>query len=368
MDWLTIVYLGLPGTALLGYEGWRYYTGQLTTGIYPNSLVAPGIRLSAMLTLLLVLVMLVLHLALYGSIPMRLETGDQLFLHLSPLSRRRILLTLWFEGYAALVLPMLVLFVLAIPMLHILQVPLWSWILELISVTVFETTIRFISHLWNARIEVTWRHWVWYQLTRWLTLVPVLAIGATTTSSHPFLWQVGWIVSVILTALASFRYLLRQPWDGLYQHRGSRVLNLVLSIDTDAKAVVQYRMRAPSAWLVRRIEGIRHRPLSPLLWLILLRALRQKGVFRTLALLSSVAVFAMHVIPSLWIRLAALGFFVFILHRWWGLSVVPLYDKPIAEQFLSDPWQLRVQASRYRFRFVVSFFVLWVVIGVVLKV
>ncbi|OFW82007.1 MAG: hypothetical protein A2201_01660 [Alicyclobacillus sp. RIFOXYA1_FULL_53_8] len=116
---------------------------------------------------------------------------------------------------------------------------------------------------------------------------------------------------------------------------------------------------------MNRLERLRRRPLPPVFWLVLLRVMRQKGFFRYLTVITAGGIIAEHIISVEWVKLITMGFFVFILYQWWRLTVPPLYEKPITEQFLVDPWSLRVSMVRYRFWFILSVTALWIVAGYV---
>ncbi|ADG05025.1 hypothetical protein [Kyrpidia tusciae] len=349
-DWVTVLYLLIPGTIFAVRLLGRYYRGDLTSGLTADTGLLFGIPLRVLVAVVTFAAVLAVHMILYGNVPISLESGDLVFVLLSPLRRSWLLASLWMEGLISSLMSIAAIGILAVPFVRICRVPMGNWFGLLILSAGYEAVIRIAGQLLNVRDRMTWQQWIAYHIGRYLSYLPVgISVG----------WQIlgrpaaGWLVFLgaggAVSALA-VRYISRAEWDGLFQVRQSFLVSAVLPADPDAVSNIQFRMRRISAWLVRLAENLLHRQMHPVIWILLLRALRRKGMFRDLLFFTVVATSTLTIVSEAWIKWIYFGFCVFLFYQWWGIRIHPLYEVPITQQQIVDPWPLRVAAARWRVR------------------
>ncbi|GMA52223.1 hypothetical protein GCM10025857_35800 [Alicyclobacillus contaminans] len=108
VDWTVALYIVIPGLALLTYSVVQYYRGAWTKGLSPATIILPHIPLAVLVDGLLLILLFLYHLVSYGGVTWPLNSGDRLFLLLSPVRRWSVLTTLWgkISVYAWLGLPL----------------------------------------------------------------------------------------------------------------------------------------------------------------------------------------------------------------------------------------------------------------------
>ncbi|ATY84533.1 hypothetical protein CVV65_05840 [Kyrpidia spormannii] len=366
-DWVTTLYLLIPGTIFAVWWLGRYYRGDLTSGLTADTELWLGVPFRIVVAVAMFVVMMAVHVMLYGSLPIPLESGDRLFLLLSPVRRSWLLATLWVEGLIFSLMPVAVIGILSVPFVRICRIPLDTWFGMLVLLSGYEAVIRIASQLLNDRDRMTWQQWIAYHAGRYLSYLPV-GIGLTRQIlGRPGAgWGVLLGVGGTVSALA-VRYISRTEWDGLFQVRQSFLVSAVLPADPDAVSNIQFRMRRISAWLVRWTENLFHRQMHPVIWILLLRTLRRKGMLRDLMFFTVVATGTLTIGSQAWIKWIYFGFCVFLFYEWWGIRIHPLYEVPITQQQIVDPWSLRVAAARWRSRVVVGIGVAWVILWALLR-
>ncbi|QSO51758.1 hypothetical protein JZ785_23675 [Alicyclobacillus curvatus] len=370
VDWVSLIYVFVPGVALLSFMGWKYFHGAFTSQLVGRESSADTL-LPLVMMFVVTLLLLLWHWLTFGNIPFTLESGDAVFTFLSPLSRKQLVLTLWLEGWGWSLLPLLILYALMIPLLPYMHVIQSAWFVLLVTLAAYESAIRLISQLWNNSDALNWTRWLMFNSGRIATAVPVtVGVSRELTGGGWAITALFAVITVVCLGL-TYRYLMRRPWDGWMRFRPSRLVNLAMMavpVDTDDASKVQFRMRLPARWLVHSIELIetrwfQRRPMKPLSWLLMLRVLRRKQVFRDVGALTVAALMVERLSPIMWVKVLGLGFCAFMMVQWWKIVVTPLAEKPIQEQTLVDPWMLRVERNHLRVNTVVISLLIWVGLG-----
>jgi ABC-2 type transport system permease protein len=344
-DWVTALYILVPGAAAAVWGMHKYYTMPLPA---PQDHWILGLPFSTGVLALLSLALLALHVSWYGDMSLPLESGDRLFVLLSPLRRSWLWMSLWMERWLFHLLAVFILWTLSIPLVRACHVPAGAWAGGLVVFAGYEAAVRLASQWMNARDRLTWKRWLLYHAGRYLSYLPVALTLRLVFGGWPWLTDLLFAGFTILVMAISMRYALRTEWDAFFQARPHTLLAQLLPKDLDTSAQVQFRMRRISAAVVRWVERLMGRRLHPVAWLLLIRMLRRKGTFRDFVMLSVVAVTSMTVAPLLWVKLVCLGFCGFMFYQWWEISIRPQAETAIQSQGFVDPWTLRVAANRCR--------------------
>ncbi|QQE77883.1 hypothetical protein [Alicyclobacillus sp. SO9] len=335
VDWTTIVYLYLPALALLIYEGIHYYRGMWFTGMAPDTPLVGPVTYRMIVMVITFILMFLLHISVFGHISFPLRSGDRAFVLSSPIAKDIWFWTIWLQEVVWLMLRLFVVLILTLPILWFMHVSAFWWCITLLLTATYTSTVGMAAALWKQQDDFRFWRFLVFQLSRILSFIPL----SWTTSSlqahslHLSLWLLPLVIAAAVWVLS--RMQRRLSWNPLFRTNASPVLNFAGASDP-ASHQVAYSMRAPSQWLVRGIERTIHRSLSPVPWLLLLRALRTKGVWRTYLSLSAGAVFALRFVGSGPIKLLGAGFFIFLLYQYWKLNIRPLVRKPSMEQTIVE--------------------------------
>jgi ABC-2 type transport system permease protein len=361
-DWTVALYIVIPAAAVLAYVLFRYYRGDFTAGLQPTTHVWGPVTLQTLVPLVLMVLFLFGHVGQFGELVFPLESGDRLFVLLSPMRKRWLLTALWLEGFVWQ-LPEAALYVLlTYPLLQVFGVRAVTWGIALVVIAAYETTVRMASCVWNPKHRFTVSRWLGYNALRLLTFFPIGRVINRVWSGHPgdLLWLTP--LTVLLT-LAAGVMLVRKDWDAFSYQRPSGALSLVIPPDQDSSLKIHFWMRRPSQWLVHRLERLRKTPLRPITWLIATRALRRRGLVRELLWLTVGVVTALNRIPVLWVKGAALACAVLLLGEWWNFVIRPLYESAAKEQTVCPPWSLMVDGQRIKVSFLAVAAILWLIVG-----
>jgi ABC-2 type transport system permease protein len=361
-DWTVALYIVIPAAAVLAYGLFRYYRGDFTAGLQPTTHVWGPVTLQTLVPLVLMVLFLLGHVGQFGELVFPLESGDRLFVLLSPMQKRWLLSALWLEGFVWQ-LPEVALYVgLTYPLLQVFGVSAFTWGIALVVIAAYETTVRMASCVWNPKQKFAASRWLAYNVLRIVTYFPIGRVINRVWSGHPgeLLWMAP--LTVLLT-LAAGVMLVRMDWDAFSYQRPSGALSLVIKPDQDSPLKINFRMCRPAQWLVHRLERLRKTPLAPMAWLIATRALRRRGLVRELVWLTAGVVVALHRIPVLWVKGAAFVCAVLLLGEWWNLVIRPLYESAAKEQTMRPVWSLMVEGKRSKVWFLSAVAVLWLTVG-----
>lgn len=335
LDWTTIVYLYIPALALLIYEGNRYYRGLWFAGMSADAPLAGPVTFRMIAVLVTFVIMLFLHISLFGHISFPLRSGDKTFALSAPVSTDIWFCTLWLEEWIWLTIRLVMVILLTLPILQFMHVPVLWWCLTMILSAAYINTVRFGGTLWKQQDDFRFWRFIVFQVLRIVTFLP---LGWTASSLEPHTIHLGLWILPAPTAASMWilsRMQRRLSWNPLFRGNASAALAFVGASDPASHQVV-YSMRAPAEWVIRGIERIIHRSLSPVLWLLLIRSLRTRGLWRTYFSLSAGAVFALRFVGSGPVKVLGAGFFLFLIYQYWKLNIRPLVHKPAMEQTVTD--------------------------------
>jgi hypothetical protein len=360
IDWTTVVYLYLPALALLIYEGIHYYRGLWFEGMSPDAPVVGPVTFRMIAIVITFILFLLLHISAFGHISFPLRSGDKAFVLSAPISRDIWFWTVWLQEWIWLTLRLFVIVMLTLPILWFMHVAVLWWSLTLLLTTAYSSIVGIAGILWKQQDDFRFWRFIVFQISRIASFLPLswTASSLQPHSVHLSLWILPLPIAGAIWLL--FRMQRRLSWNPLFRTTASAVLSFAGASDPASHQVV-YSMRVPSQWIVRGIERIVPRPLSPVPWLLFIRSLRTRGLWRIYFSLSAGAVFALRFITSGYVKFVGIGFFLFLLYQYWKLNIRPLVRKPAMEQTVVDWPVLTITETRILTWIMLITIVIWIV-------
>lgn len=356
-DWVTALYVLVPGLGFLAWWLVHYYRMSLGWAVFADQVAAFGLTFRVIMAAVTIAALAVLDMSSFDRPAIALESGDRLFVMLSPLRRSWLAVGLWAEG-VIFTLPVLGLAgVLLFPLERMCGVHAATWFGFLAVTAGCEAMVRAARPLGRSRDGGRWKQVIFSGAS----LVP----GAGTALALYGRPGAGWLVILLgcgLISLLAYRHVARTEWEGLFRERRSLLLSKLLPDDGDPPARTGLGFHRLPPVVLGFAENTVRRRVHPVVWIIVLRALRRKGTLRDVSFLTLVAVRSLLVAPSLWIKLIYLGFCALLFSQWWRMYVVPLYETAVQRQHVVDPGRLTRAASRCRNWAVVGSCAVWLLI------
>jgi hypothetical protein len=349
-DWTTVVYLYIPALAWAIYRLWQYYRGSWFVGLTPDTTVVLGLSARAWVRFFLTVGLLSIHWSMFGRTAFALNEGDRVFTLLAPLPRWRLVTILWAENAVVSAIVFAMVYLLSAPAVRWLGVAWWQWGMALWLGSLYVAALRLVSAVFPPPRLPRWLRRGLRVVVALLLYLPLVGPLWLQLSGRP--WSALELAAAIAASLTAsvFIYLPRVSWEPLFAWRGAGMVAQYL-FGTVKVMTVRYSMRRLFRWLVTQVEAVRRRQMHRVAWLIATRLLRQRSVLRDWLTLTAAVIVGMYRAPFPWLKVAMVACVVFLLANWWALRVKPLYESPLREQFLINPYLATVAASRLKWWF-----------------
>lgn len=361
-DWVTALYFFLPVTAGVVYAGYYYLHGDDTAHLTAITVILPHVTLQALLRVVVPLLLLGIHLATTGYIPFGLEAGDRLYVQLSPLRKRALLMTLYVEGWLTTFVLYGILGVVLVPLMNAVNVSTRHWLVVLFLAAGYVAALRLFNQLWRERPRSVWTRWLLGPLIRVGSALPITWVAGQLLTHRPVLRELVWLAAAAALTVMALRYVVKAPWDGFVTYRPSQVMKMVMPRDPDDQKRIYFSMRRPSRWLVEMLEQRLRVRLSPLSWLILIRGMRRQGGIRYLGLITTAVLVMAHRVPAEWLKVVCAGFGLVMVQQWWNMMIRPLYEGPARDQHIVSEWSMKAKGTRLMLTLLLCTACLWLVL------